>query len=120
MSEASSALGRSRVVGFLGICGLMVAMSLIKIFVLGARPSIPFALWQLAFVFGSAAGAWYLYLAKKTGWQISLLSIGVWFLGLMTRALTLNAFAVLVSAGMLVVLIWLFLPSVRAGFGIKV
>jgi hypothetical protein len=120
MSEASIALGRSRVVGFFVTCGLMVAMSLVKIFFLGVRPSMPFALWQLAFVFCSAAAAWYLYMAKKTGWHISLLSIGVWFLGLITRALTLNAFAVLVSAGMVVVLIWLFLPSVRAGFGMKV
>src|SRR5438128_156817 len=120
MSEASIALGRGCVVGFFVICGLMVAMSLVKIFVLGRRPSIPFALWQLAFVFCSAAAAWYLYLAKKTGWHISLLSTGVCFLGLMTRALTLNAFAVLVSAGMLVVLTLLFLPIVRAGFGMKV
>src|SRR5438128_12692142 len=102
MSEASIALGRGCVVGFFVICGLMVAMSLVKIFVLGGRPSIPFALWQLAFVFCSAAAAWYSYLAKKTGWHISVLSTGVCFVGFMSMVLTLNVFSVLVCTCLLV------------------
>ena len=63
--------------------------------------------------------AWYLYQTKSAGWYLSFATVLNWFLMLGLKVIALNTFAVLVSAGMIVVIVWLLRPSIRTHLGVR-
>jgi ribose/xylose/arabinose/galactoside ABC-type transport system permease subunit len=75
-----------------------------------------------AFFALTTAAAWYLYVSKKAGWYLSLTVALSWFAGLIAGLITMswNLFTIVMTVGMVAVLIWLFLPSVTAHFGVKI
>jgi hypothetical protein len=119
MTTSSTTLAQSRVVGFFAICCVFAGFGLIRNLMSGARLSFTFGLAQSTFVLFSGAAAWYLYQSKRVGWYLGLLAILDWFLGLTRMKISWNVWGNLVSIGMVVVLVWLFLPSVKAHFDLK-
>ena len=77
-----------------------------------------FALGWCGFVLLMGVAAWSLYVSKRVGWYLSLIVTLTWFAGLTTTSW--NLFTTVITVGMVVVLIWLFLPGVTAHFGVKI
>jgi hypothetical protein len=84
----------------------------------GMKVIAPFALGWYAFLALTAIAAWYLYLSKRAGWYLSLFAALSWLAGMII--MSWNFFTIILTGGMVAVLIWLFLPSVTAHFGVKI
>jgi hypothetical protein len=118
MTGNSIILVQSRVVGFFVICCFFAGIGIVRGSISGTRLGLRFVVAQSLFIFFTGAASWYLYQSKKAGWYLSLLAVLNWFLRLATLRVG-NLFANLISVGMIIVLIWLFLPNVRAHFDLK-
>jgi hypothetical protein len=119
MTGNSVMLAQSRVVGFFVILCLSAVIGVVRGLILGTRFSLGFIVAQSLFIFSTAAASWYLYQSKKAGWYLSVLVVLNWFLKLASARVGWNFFASLVSVGMIIVLLWLFLPKVKAHFDLK-
>ncbi|GAC1631730.1 MAG: hypothetical protein NVS9B14_04010 [Candidatus Acidiferrum sp.] len=92
---------------------------MLRVPVLNRVSSVGFVAAQFAFVLLSAMSAWYLYQSKSAGWYLGLATALNWFAMLGVKAIALNGYAIVVSAGMVVVLVWLLRPSVRTHLGVS-
>jgi len=111
-------IGQSRVVGFFVIYCLYTGFNVIRGAYYGASAGVRFVLAQCVFICLTGTASWYLYQSKKAGWYLSLIVVSNWFLSLIGMKVFWNAFAILVTVGMVAVLTWLFRPSVTAYFDV--
>lgn len=118
MTITSVQIGLSRVVWFFILSCIFGGLPVIRTLLSGQKMSWIFAVSWCTFFLVTTAAAWYLYVSKKAGWYLSLIVALTWFAGLVT--MRWSPFTIAMTAGMVAVLIWLFLPSVTAYFGIKI
>jgi hypothetical protein len=119
MTANSVILAQSRVVSFFVICCFSAGIGVVRGLISGTRPGLGFVVAQSLFIFFTGAASWYLYQSKKAGWYLSVLVVLNWFLRLASMRIGWNLFVNLISVGMIIVLIWLFLPKVKAHFDLK-
>jgi len=119
MSNTTISVGQSRVVAFFAACCALALMNVVRGLLTRASNGMPFALTQCIFILFTGSAAWYLYQSKKTGWYLSLIAVLNWFGSVANLRGIWHLLTSVFTVGMIVVLIWLFRPEVRARFEVK-
>jgi hypothetical protein len=119
MSSATISVGQSRVVAFFAVCCTLALTNIVRGMLARTSNGMFFALAQGVFVLFTGAAAWYLYQSKKAGWYLSLIVVLNWFGSVASLRDIWNILTSVFTVGMIVVLIWLFRPDVKARFEVK-
>lgn len=111
--------GHRFTVGFLGLCTALGILNLGRGLLSGTQDGMFFGLAQTVFAFFAGAATWNIYRWKKIGWYLGFWVVLQWISSLVNLKIELGWLTIALTFPILALGIWLYLPVVRARFGIK-